>query len=103
MRKKLANKPSFRRVIIGMTNRGGIISPAWKETLLEALDAGMDIASGLHNLLRDEKDLVERARMLGRQLIDVRVPQIQYPIADGTRRSGKRCLAVGTDCSVGKM
>ena len=27
----------------------------------------------------------------------------RYPIANGKRRSGRRCLAVGTDCSVGKM
>jgi uncharacterized NAD-dependent epimerase/dehydratase family protein len=33
----------------------------------------------------------------------VRVPEIDYPIANGVKRTGKRCLAVGTDCSVGKM
>ena len=36
-------------------------------------------------------------------LHDVRVPSVDYPIATGVRRTGKRCLAVGTDCSVGKM
>jgi uncharacterized NAD-dependent epimerase/dehydratase family protein len=39
----------------------------------------------------------------GRRLHDVRVPPQRYPIANGRRRSGRRCLAVGTDCSVGKM
>ncbi|HHC29345.1 MAG TPA: DUF1611 domain-containing protein, partial [Rhodobacterales bacterium] len=34
---------------------------------------------------------------------DVRVPEVDYPIANGVKRAGKRCLAVGTDCSVGKM
>ena len=33
----------------------------------------------------------------------MRVPSVEYPIATGVKRSGKRCLAVGTDCSVGKM
>jgi uncharacterized NAD-dependent epimerase/dehydratase family protein len=33
----------------------------------------------------------------------VRVPAVKYPIANGVRRTGKRCLAIGTDCSVGKM
>jgi uncharacterized NAD-dependent epimerase/dehydratase family protein len=33
----------------------------------------------------------------------VRVPSVKYPIADGKKRTGKRVLAVGTDCSVGKM
>lgn len=92
-----------RTLVIGVANRGGVISPAWKSVLLEALDQGMDIASGLHNLLTDELDLQARAGSLGRNLIDVRVPRIRYPIADGRPRSGRRCLAVGTDCSVGKM
>ncbi len=92
-----------KTLVIGVANRGGVISPAWKAVLLEALDAGLDIASGLHNLLRNEAELAERARTLGRSLHDVRVPSVQYPIANGVKRTGKRMLAVGTDCSVGKM
>lgn len=90
-------------LVIGVANRGGIISQAWKSVLIEALEAGMDIASGLHNLLRDEPDLVAAADATGQTLHDVRVPPITYPIANGKKRTGKRCLAVGTDCSVGKM
>ncbi|MCB1912968.1 MAG: DUF1611 domain-containing protein [Rhodocyclaceae bacterium] len=92
-----------RTLVIGVANRGGIISASWKSVLLEALDAGLDLASGLHNLLRDEPELVARAKALGRSLHDVRIPPLAYPIANGKRRSGKRVLAVGTDCSVGKM
>jgi len=92
-----------KTLVIGVANRGGVISDAWKEVLLEALEAGLDIASGLHNLLRDEPDLVAAARANGRELHDVRVPERDYPVANGKRRSGRRCLAVGTDCSVGKM
>jgi uncharacterized NAD-dependent epimerase/dehydratase family protein len=92
-----------KTLVIGVANRGGVISHSWKTVLLEALDAGLDLASGLHNLLRDEADLAEKARTLGRTLHDVRVPSIAYPIANGKKRSGKRMLTVGTDCSVGKM
>ena len=92
-----------KTLVIGVANRGGVISPSWKSVLLEALDAGLDIASGLHNLLRDEADLAEKAKALGRTLHDVRVPSVRYPIANGKKRTGKRVLAVGTDCSVGKM
>ena len=90
-------------LVIGVANRGGVISPAWKKVLIAALEEGFDLASGLHNLLRDEPDLVAVAKVTGRSLHDVRVPNVQYPIANGVKRSGKRCLAVGTDCSVGKM
>jgi uncharacterized NAD-dependent epimerase/dehydratase family protein len=92
-----------KTLVIGVANRGGVISPAWKSVLIEALEAGLDIASGLHNLLRNEADLAAKAKELGRSLHDVRIPTVQYPIANGKRRTGKRMLAVGTDCSVGKM
>ena len=92
-----------RTLIVGVANRGGVISPAWIEVLVAALAAGMDLAAGLHNLLRDEPELMAAAMAHGRELHDVRVPPHRYPIANGKRRRGKRCLAVGTDCSVGKM
>ena len=71
--------------------------------LKEALGMGYDLASGLHNLLRDEADLAEIAAANFCTLHDVRVPSVEYPIANGKKRTGKRCLTVGTDCSVGKM
>ena len=92
-----------RTMVIGVANRGGYISEAWKVILIEALKTGFDLASGLHNLLRDEPDLVTHAKKYGRHLHDVRIPTVEYPIANGKKRSGKRCLAVGTDCSAGKM
>ncbi|PTW59325.1 putative NAD-dependent epimerase/dehydratase family protein [Breoghania corrubedonensis] len=98
-----AVEAGVKTLVIGVANRGGVISPMWKSVLLEALDAGLDIASGLHNLLRDEADLAEKAKATGRTLHDVRVPSVRYPIANGKKRTGKRVLAVGTDCSVGKM
>ncbi len=92
-----------KTLIVGVANRGGVISESWLGVFENALAAGMDIASGLHNLLRDEPRLVAAAKKHGRELIDVRVPSVEFPIANGVRRTGKRCLAVGTDCSVGKM
>ncbi|RYH08208.1 N-acetyltransferase DgcN [Tropicimonas sp. IMCC6043] len=98
-----AREAGAETMVIGVANRGGVISPEWRHVLAEALLKGFDLASGLHNLLADEPELVEIARAEGRELHDVRVPEVDYPIANGRKRSGKRCLAVGTDCSVGKM
>jgi len=92
-----------KTLVIGVANRGGLISEAWKTVLIEALSSGMDVAAGLHNQLRHEPDLGAAAAGSGQTLHDVRVPVMHYPIADGKRRSGKRVLAVGTDCSCGKM
>ena len=98
-----ARAAGAKTLVIGVANRGGVISPAWKKVLVTALEEGFDLASGLHNLLKDEPDLVAVAEACGRALHDVRVPEVDYPIANGVKRTGKRVLAVGTDCSVGKM
>ncbi len=98
-----AREAGAKTLVIGVANRGGVIAEGWKAELHTALEQGFDLASGLHRLLRDEADLVATARAHGRTLHDVRVPEVAYPIANGRRRTGKRCLAVGTDCSVGKM
>ena len=92
-----------RTLVIGVANRGGVISDDWIAVLMEALEAGMDIAAGLHNKLNDIPELKAKADSLGRILFDVRHPTHTPPIGDGKKREGKRLLAVGTDCSCGKM
>src|SRR3546814_10337244 len=67
-----------------------------------AMEAGLDIVSGLHTRLTSIPALVEAARRTGRRLIDVRTPPPSIPIATGRKRSGKRLLTVGTDCALGK-
>ncbi|UWR22787.1 N-acetyltransferase DgcN [Sulfitobacter sp. S190] len=98
-----AREAGAKTLVIGVANRGGYISQAWKKVLIEALGMGYDLASGLHNLLANEGDLVAASQINGQTLHDVRVPNVEYPIANGVKRTGKRVLAVGTDCSVGKM
>jgi uncharacterized NAD-dependent epimerase/dehydratase family protein len=91
-----------RSLVIGIANSGGVISPDWVPALLTALDAGLDIISGMHSKLHDNKLLKERAEQNGRRLIDVRTPPASIPVATGRKRSGKRLLTVGTDCALGK-
>ncbi|NBC65407.1 MAG: DUF1611 domain-containing protein [Bacteroidetes bacterium] len=98
-----AREAGAETMVIGVANRGGVISETWKDVMVEALESGFDLASGLHNRLQDNPHLSDAAARHGQELIDVRVPQHQYPIATGENRTGKRCLTVGTDCSVGKM
>jgi uncharacterized NAD-dependent epimerase/dehydratase family protein len=92
-----------RTLVVGVANRSGRFAPKWIETMLEALDRGMDIASGLHEKVADIPAVAERARALGRSLFDVRHPSRDFEVGTGRPRSGRRLLTVGTDCSVGKM
>jgi uncharacterized NAD-dependent epimerase/dehydratase family protein len=93
-----------RVLVVGAAEFGGRIAPIWIPTLVTALEAGLDLAAGLHERLAAVPALAEAARRLGRRLYDVRQPQpSQLAIATGVRRTGKRLLTVGTDCAVGKM
>lgn len=75
-----AVKQGAKTLIVGVANRGGVISENWLGVFSEALEKGMDIASGLHNLLGDIPELVSLAEKHGRKLIDVRVPTVEYPL-----------------------
>lgn len=91
-----------RGLVIGVANPGGTIPLSWRKSLVEALEAGLDIVSGMHVRLADVPELAEAATRLGRRLIDIRVPPADIPVATGRKRSGKRLLTVGTDCALGK-
>lgn len=98
-----AAKAGVKTVIVGTTNRGGVLGDGWEKLLVQALELGMDLASGLHHRLSDIPILRETAARCGRQIADVRHPTREFPIANGIKRPGKRLLTVGTDCSIGKM
>jgi uncharacterized NAD-dependent epimerase/dehydratase family protein len=97
-----ARKRGARGLVVGIANVGGVIGERWVPLLVEALEAGLDVVSGLHARLDDVPQLKSAAARLGRRLIDVRVPPPGIPIATGRKRSGKRLLTVGTDCALGK-
>lgn len=92
-----------KTLLIGVANRGGVIPQTWQGPLLEALEGGLDIASGLHSRLTHIRALRETAERLGRTLHEVRHPTGPFEVGTGKRREGRRLLTVGTDCSVGKM
>lgn len=92
-----------KTLVLGIANAGGRLGEALVRDALTAIDAGMNVASGLHHRLRDEPRLAEAAKTRGVSLFDVRDPPADLPVGNGKRRAGNRLLTVGTDCSVGKM
>jgi uncharacterized NAD-dependent epimerase/dehydratase family protein len=89
-------------MIVGVANAGGVLPEHWIASIVEALDAGMDIATGLHVRLASIPEIAEAAHRNGRKLHDVRFSHERFATGKGTKRPGLRLLAVGTDCSVGK-
>ena len=91
-----------RSMVIGVANAGGHIPASWFPALLEALEAGLDLISGMHVRLSSLPGLQMAAERYNRRLIDVRTPPPGIPVATGAKRSGRRLLTVGTDCALGK-
>ncbi len=98
-----AKAQGARTLVVGMNNSGGTIAANWVPTILAALDSGYDIASGLHQRLDSIAEIRDKAHSNNCQLIDVRHTTAGLKTGTGLRRTGKRLLTVGTDCSVGKM
>ncbi|WP_299494876.1 N-acetyltransferase DgcN [uncultured Shewanella sp.] len=92
-----------KTLVIGVAPHGGLLKESWLPHLKAALEAGMDIAAGLHTKIADIDMLQTAANIHGRQIWDIRHPKETFAVGDGDKRSGKRLLAVGTDCNVGKM
>jgi len=92
-----------RTLVVGVANSGGVLPPHWTATIVQAIEAGMDVASGMHTRLVDMAEIRQAAERHGAKLFDVRHPTQTFATGKGTARPGKRILAVGTDCSCGKM
>ncbi|NYZ12730.1 DUF1611 domain-containing protein [Azospirillum sp. RWY-5-1] len=91
-----------KTLVIGVVNAGGVLPERWSSVIVEALEAGLDVASGLHTRLESFPAVREAAERGGRALHNVRHSDRTFATGKGTKRPGLRLLTVGTDCSVGK-
>ncbi len=92
-------------VLIGIAPAGGALPERMRRHLVDALQHGLSIISGLHTMISDDAELVELAGDSGGRIHDVRDPGPIDRIAQGRARATrcKRVLTVGTDCNIGKM
>jgi uncharacterized NAD-dependent epimerase/dehydratase family protein len=97
-----ARAKGARTMVVGVVNAGGVLPDHWIGKIVEALDAGLDVATGLHKRLGTIPAIAEAARRSGRRLHDVRYSDMEFTTGKGIKRPGLRVLTVGTDCSVGK-
>lgn len=88
--------------IIAVANAGGVLPEHWVGPIVGLLEAGLDVASGLHVRLEDIPAIADAARRCARELHNVRMPGRTFATGNGLKRRGKRLLTVGTDCSIGK-
>jgi len=100
----LEDAPSANTLLIGIAPSGGKLPPAWRRILLEAIERGMNIVSGLHDFLSNDPEFAAAAAKRGVQIHDVRKNN-ERDVANRTdlREDCLRILTVGQDCSCGKM
>lgn len=91
-------------LLIGIAPPGGKLPPAWKSIVLDAIDHGMNIVSGLHDFLSNDPELAKRAAERGVAIYDVRKNnERDVSNRKGIREDCLRIHTVGHDCSIGKM
>src|SRR5262249_28449630 len=92
-------------LLIGIAPTGGRLPDSWRRIILAAIDAGLDIHSGLHTFIGDDPEFSAAAAAKGVQIVDYRRPPTRLETAVGRPHGpGKRViLTVGTDCAIGKM
>lgn len=91
-------------LLIGTAPKGGKLPPDWRAEVLAAIRAGLEIVSGLHDLLAADPEFSAAARECNVRIWDVRVPP-DVPLFSGEvyAVTAPIALAVGNDCAVGKM
>jgi uncharacterized NAD-dependent epimerase/dehydratase family protein len=92
-------------LLIGVAPQGGELPVAWRASVLEALERGWDVLSGLHVFLGDDPGFASAAARGGARLHDARRAPPGRPVAAGRAAAvaATVALTVGSDCNVGKM
>jgi uncharacterized NAD-dependent epimerase/dehydratase family protein len=91
-------------LLVGVAPTGGALPPDWRRSILAALDAGLEVVSGLHDELARDPEFAAAAERAGATIRDVRVPP-PVPLFSGRAYdvAARVVLTVGSDCAVGKM
>ena len=98
----LASRPDV--LVLGTAPRGGRMAPSDRAAVLEAIEAGLHVASGMHEFLVDDAEIAAAARRRCVVLWDARRPPDGLGVSSGARASScPVVMTVGSDCNTGKM
>jgi len=91
--------------VIGIAPAGGAFPAEWRRHVVDALEAGLDVVSGLHDFLTDDAEFAELAAKHARTIFDIRKPRDVIPLGTNlaAEMKARRVLTVGSDGNIGKM
>jgi uncharacterized NAD-dependent epimerase/dehydratase family protein len=92
-------------LLIGVAPAGGHLPPAFRRSILRAIELRLDIESGLHEFLSDDAEIADAAARSGVTVRDLRkVPDdLDVPTGANLDVAAHTVLTVGSDCALGKM
>jgi uncharacterized NAD-dependent epimerase/dehydratase family protein len=92
-------------LLIGVAPAGGKLPAAFRRSILQAIERGLDVESGLHEFLSDDPEISAAAERAGVGLRDLRrVPDgLDVPTGANLTAKTHTVLTVGSDCVLGKM
>lgn len=91
--------------VVGVAPQGGRFDDRLRGQVVDCVERGIDVVSGLHDFLEEDDEIAETASRTGARLWDVRaIPEGQtVATGNGCVTGAKSVLVVGSDCNVGKM
>ncbi len=92
--------------IFGLAPSSGMLSPAERRVMLEAIGLGMNIVNGLHEFLNDDPEFSAAAEAHDVTILDIRRPREKKSLRMFSGRIAQvtcpRIAVLGTDSAIGK-
>lgn len=93
-------------LVVGVATHGGVLPDSSRATVLEALASGINVDSGLHQMLSEDADFASAAQRSGARIRDVRRTPPRHELHAFTGEvvnvDAVRLAVLGTDSGVGK-
>jgi uncharacterized NAD-dependent epimerase/dehydratase family protein len=101
----MADVDDVDALVVGIAPIGGDFDDSWRPDVLNALERGIDVVSGLHYFLSEDPEFAAAAADNDAEIWDVRRPPENVSVSEGRADEvdAEVVLTVGTDCSTGKM
>jgi uncharacterized NAD-dependent epimerase/dehydratase family protein len=92
--------------VIGLAPDGGRLAPEHRESVKEAIRAGLDVDSGLHDFLTEDQELTALAEQAKVRLRDIRKPperkHLHFFTGKISQVKSLKIAVLGTDSAIGK-
>lgn len=102
----LSEREAIKTLVVGVAFPGGALPKSARGTIAEAIQTGLNVVCGLHELLSEDEEFSSLAKEHGVTLTDVRKPRrtrdLRFWKGEIYGVKAKRIAVLGTDCAVGK-